>query len=101
MNSEHTQRLEFGIFSLSLFRWILWCGEGGGEGVWMQNRGFSHMSNSTIVSWMNVEISNKSALLAITLGRSFGRGQIWAKTSVTQSLQTAPDIPRVSSGYDI
>ncbi len=91
MNSEHAQRLEFGIFSLSLFCWFLW---GGGEGT--QNRGFSHMSNSTIVSWMNVDISNKSALLAITLGRSFGRGQIWAKTSVMQSLQTAADTLRVS-----
>lgn len=79
-------------FFLSLFS-VGFYGAGG-EGT--QNRGFSHMSNSTIVSWMNVDISNKSALLAITLGRSFGRGQIWAKTSVMQSLQTAADTLRVS-----
>jgi hypothetical protein len=84
----------FSLFSVGFYG----VGRGGGEGVWVQNRGFSHMSNST---WMNVEMSNKSALLAITLGRSFGRGQIWAKTSVMQSLQTAADTLRVQGGYDI
>jgi len=95
VNSEHAQRLEFGIFFLSIpLVFMVWGG--GKKGVWVQNRGFSHMSNSTIVSWMNVEISNKSALLANALGRSFCRGQIWAKTSVMQSLQTAADTLRVS-----